>query len=133
MELGDTSDKEASPPQARKREMSKSWRTQMVLMLHMLETDDGMRRGAFTIVAKSFGMACSIVHCLWNRVVCTHAPGHDISLEFHPHKKLWEMAYVSVRVPPRGNQGHPTAEKAYSKKAGNANGDVKDNSASLDC
>ena len=52
MELGDTSDEEASPPQAKKREMLKNQRIQMVLMLQMLDTEDGMRRGAFTIVAK---------------------------------------------------------------------------------
>ena len=87
MELGDTSDKEASPPQARKREMSKSWWIQMVSMLQILETDAGMRRGAFTIVAKPFSVAHSTVHCLWNRVVCMCTTGHIISPEFHTHKK----------------------------------------------
>ena len=51
MELGDTSNEEASPPQAKKREMLKKQRIQMVSMLPMLETEDGMRRGAFPIVA----------------------------------------------------------------------------------
>ena len=88
MELGDTSNEEASPPQARKREMLKSQQIQMVSMLQMLETDDGMRRGAFTVVAKSFGMASSMVHQLWNRVVCMHATGHIISPEFHSCKKI---------------------------------------------
>ena len=87
MELGDTSNEEASPPQARKREMSKSWQIQMVSMLQMLEMDNSMRRGAFTIVAKSFGMASLTVHRLWNRVVHTCATGHIISPEFHSHKK----------------------------------------------
>ena len=87
MELGDTSNEEASPPQARKREMSKSWQIQMVSMLQMLEMDNSMRRGAFSIVAKSFSMASLTVHCLWNRVVHTRATGHTISLEFHSHKK----------------------------------------------
>ena len=87
MELGDTSNEEASPPQAKKREMLKNQRIQMVSMLQMLQTEDGMRRGAFTIVAECFSMACLTVHCLWNRVVCTHASGHIISLEFHSHKK----------------------------------------------
>ena len=86
MELGDTSDEEASPPQARKREMSKNRWIQMVSMLQMLEMDDSMWRGAFTIIAKSFDMARSIVHCLWNRVVRMHATGHIISPEFHSHK-----------------------------------------------
>ena len=72
MELGDTSNEEASPPQARKREMLKSQQIQMVSMLQMLEMDNGMRRGAFTIVTKSFGMASSTVHRLWNRVVHMH-------------------------------------------------------------
>ena len=96
MELGENSDEEASPPQARKREMSKSRQIQMVLMLQMLETDDSMSRGAFTIVTKSFGMASSMVHHLWNRVVHMHATGHIISLEFHSCKKLQETAYVSI-------------------------------------
>ena len=92
-----------------------------------------MRRGAFTIVTKCFGMAHLTVHCLWNRAVRMHASGHIISLEFHSHKKMWEMAYVSIRVRLQGNQGHPIMEAADSKKAGNIDGGVKDNGASLDC
>ena len=88
MELGDTSNEEASPPQPKKREMSKNWRIQMVSMLQMLQTEDGMRRGAFTIVAECFGMARLMVHCLWNRVMWMCASGHIISLEFHSHKKI---------------------------------------------
>ena len=88
MELGDTSDEEASPPQARKRKMLKSRQIQMVSMLQMLEADESMRRGAFTIVAKSFSMASLTVHRLWNRVVCMHATGHIISPEFHSCKKI---------------------------------------------
>ena len=87
MELGDTSGEEASPAQARNREMSKNQRIQMVSMLQMLQMEDSMRRGAFAIVAKCFGMAHSTVHCLWNRVACMHASGHIISPEFHSHKK----------------------------------------------
>ena len=87
MELGDTSDEEASPQHLKKREMSKSQRIQMVSMLQTLQTENGMRRGAFTIVAKCFSMACSTVHCLWNRVVRIHAHGHIISPEFQAHKK----------------------------------------------
>ena len=94
MELGDTSEEEASPPQPKKREMSKNQRIQMVLMLQTLQMENGMRRGAFTIVTECFGMAHSTVHCLQNRVVCMHATGHIISLEFHSHKKnsrRWPM------------------------------------------
>ena len=94
MELGDTSDEEASPRQPKKREMSKNQRIQMVSMLQTLQTENSMRRGAFTIVAKCFGVAHSTVHCLWNRVVCMHTSGHIISLEFHSHKKYcgrWPM------------------------------------------
>ena len=76
MELGDTSDEEASPQHPKKREMSKSQRIQMVMMLQTLQTDDGMRSGSFTMVAKCFGVARSMVHCLWNRVVRMHAHGH---------------------------------------------------------
>ena len=73
----------------------------MVSMLQMLQTEDGMRRGAVTIVAECFSMAHLMVHCLWNRVACMCASGHIISLEFHSHKKkLWETAYVSVGVCP---------------------------------
>ena len=41
MELGDTSDKGASPPQPKKREMSKNQRIQMVLMLQTLRHEKG--------------------------------------------------------------------------------------------
>ena len=99
MELGDTSDEEASPPQAKRREMSKSQQIQMVSMLQMLEMDDGMRRGAFTIVAKSFGMASSMVHRLWNRVVCMCATSHIISSEFHSCKKIaGDGLYIHLRL-----------------------------------
>ena len=87
MELGDTSDEEASPPQLKKREMLKNQRIQMVSMIQTLQTEDSMRRGAFTIVAECFSVACLTVHCLWNRVVHTCASGHIISMEFHSHKK----------------------------------------------
>ena len=62
-----------------------------------------------------------------------HTTGHIISPEFQSHKKLRETAYVSIRVHPRGNQEYPTLEEAYSKRAGNVDGGVKDNGASLDC
>ena len=81
-------------------------------MLQTLEMEDGMRRGAFTIVPKSFSMAHLMVHCSWNRVACTHATGHIISPEFQSDKKLWEMAYVSVGVHLQGNQEYPTLEEA---------------------
>ena len=87
MELGDTSDEEASPPQPKKREMLKNQWIQMVSMLQMLQTENRMRRGAFTIVTECFSTARLMVHCLWNRVVRTRPHGHIISLEFHSHKK----------------------------------------------
>ena len=87
MELGDTSDEEAFPQRPKKREMLKSQQIQMVTMLQTLQTDDGMRRGAFTMVAKCFGVVRSTVHCLCNRVLCMHAHGHIISPEFQSHKK----------------------------------------------
>ena len=88
MELGDTSDEEASPQRPKKREMSKSQWIQMVTMLQTLQTDNGMRSGAFTMVAECFGMAHSTVHRLWNRVVRMHTHGHIISPEFQSHKKI---------------------------------------------
>ena len=72
--------------QGRGRCQKSQW-IQMVSMLQTLETDDSMRRRAFTIVTKSFSMAHSTVQCLWNRAVHMHATGHIISLEFHSHKK----------------------------------------------
>ena len=87
MELGDTSDEEASPECPKKREMSKSTRIQMVTMLQTLETDDSMRSGSFTMVTECFGVARSMVYCLWNRLVHTRAHGHIISPEFQSHKK----------------------------------------------
>ena len=65
----------------------------MVTMLQTLETEDGMRRRAFTMVAKCFSMARLTVHCLWNRVVHTRAHGHIISPEFQSHK-------INSRRPP---------------------------------
>ena len=88
MELGDTSDEEASPQRPKKREMLKSQQIQMVTTLQTLETDNGMRSGAFTMVAKCFSVARSTVHHLWNRVVRMCAHGHNISPEFQSHKKI---------------------------------------------
>ena len=88
MEIGDTSDEEASPQGPKKTEMSKSQRIQMVMMLQTLETDDGMRSGSFAMVAECFGVARSTVYRLWNRVVRTRAQGHIISPEFQSHKKI---------------------------------------------
>ena len=87
MELGDTSDEEASPERPKKRELSKCTRIQMVTMLKTLETDDGMRSGSFAMLAECFGVARSTVYRLWNRVVRTRAHGHIISPEFQSHKK----------------------------------------------
>ena len=87
MELGDTSDKEASPQHPKKREMSKSQRIQMVTMVQTLQTDNGMRSRSFTMVAECFGVARSTVHHLWNRVVRRRAHGHIISPEFQSHKE----------------------------------------------
>ena len=87
MDIGDTSDEEASPERPKKRELSKSTRIQMVTMLQTLETEDGMISGSFAMVAECFGVARSTVYRLWNRVVCTRAHGHIISPEFQSHKK----------------------------------------------
>ena len=87
MDIGDTSDEEASPERPKKRELSKSTQIQMVTMLQTLETEDGMRSGSFAMVAECFGMARSTVYRLWNRVVRTCAHGHIISPEFQSHKK----------------------------------------------
>ena len=133
MELGDTCDKEASPPQPKKREMSKNQRIQMVSMLQMLQRENGMRRGAFTIVAKCFGMARSTVHCLWNRVVCMHAHGHIISPEFHSHKKiLGDHLFIHWSSSARESRTSHYASNRP-KKAGGIIGGVKDDGASLDC
>ena len=134
MELGDTSDEEASPEHPKKREMTKSQRIQMVTMLQTLETDDGMRSGSFAMVAECFGVARSTVYCLWNRVVRTRAHGHIISPEFQSHKKkLRETSYLSVRVRPRGNKEHSIMQATNPKKAGGVVGGVKDDGATLDC
>ena len=76
------------PYTQKKRRMSKNQRIQMVSTLQTLQMENGMRRGAFTIVAKCFSVACSMVHCLWNRVVHMHTHGHIISPEFHSHKTI---------------------------------------------
>ena len=43
MELGDASDKEASPPCPRKREMSKNMWLQMISMLQGMDTNDSLK------------------------------------------------------------------------------------------
>ena len=76
-----------------------------------------MRRGAFTIVAKSFGMASSTVHCLWNRVVCTCATGHFISLEFHSHKKdCWKQPFYPSEVIHEGIKNIPLWKRCTQRK-----------------
>ena len=132
MELGDTSDEEASPQHPKKREMSKSQQIQMVTMLQTLQTDNGVRSGSFTMVTKCFGMARSTVHRLWNRVVRTRAHGHIIFPEFQSHKFFWET-YLSVGVRLRGNKEHPITQATDAKKAGGVVGGIKDDGATLDC
>ena len=107
MDLGDTSNKEESPPELSKREMSKNNLIQMVLMLQRLQIENGMRKGAFTIDAKCFRLARLTVHCSWNRVVRTHATGHIISPEIHSNIKIQDTAYVYVGVHLGGNQEYP--------------------------
>ena len=133
MELGDTSDEEASPERPKKRELSKSTRIQMVTMLQTLKTDDGMRSGSFAMVAECFGVARSTVYRLWNRVVRTRTHGHILSPEFQSHKKLRETTYVSIGVRLRGNKEHPITEATNTKKAGSIVWGVKDDCATLDC
>ena len=91
----------------------------MVSMLQTLQTEDGMRRGAFTIVAECFHMARLMVHCLWDRVMHMCTSGHIISLEFHSLKKL-EFICQGIKDIPLW-------------KWLDVVGGVKDNSASLDC
>ena len=133
MELGDTFDEEASPPQPKKREMLKNQQIRMVSMLQMLQTENDMRRRAFTIVTKCFSMARSMVHCLWNRVVCTRAHGHIISLEFHSHKKNLGDVLCICRSSSTRESRTSHYGSTDSKKAGSVIGSVKDNGALLDC
>ena len=133
MELGDTSDKEASPERPKKRELSKSSRIQMVTMLQTLETDNDMRSGSFAMVAECFGMARLTVYRLWNRVVRTRAHGHINSPEFQSHKKSRETTYLSIGVRPAGNKEHPITQATNPKNAGVVVRGVKDDCATLDC
>ena len=43
MDFGDASDKEAPPPNPKKREMMKSTQLQMISMLQAMDTDDGLK------------------------------------------------------------------------------------------
>ena len=133
MEVGDTSNEEASPQHPKKREMSKSQWIQMVTMLQPLQMDNGMRRGAFTMVTECFSMAHSTVHCLWIRVVHMHTRPYYFSRISVPQKKFWETSYLSVGVRLQGNQEHPITQATDPKKAGGVIGGVKDDSATLDC
>ena len=88
MDLGDTSDEEASPPQPKKKEMSKKSEDP-----NGFNATNAADRGRHE--KGSFHHCCQTVHCLWNRVTCTHASGHIISPEFHSHKKncgRWPMS-----------------------------------------
>ena len=55
-----------------------------------------MRRGAFTIVAKCFSMAHSMVHCLWNRVTRTCASGQTINrILSKVQESFWSCTHVN--------------------------------------
>ena len=58
MEFGDASNEEAPPPNPKKREMLKPAWLQMISMLQAMDTDDGLKQGLITTIAKRFDMAC---------------------------------------------------------------------------
>ena len=57
MESGDTSNKEAPPCDPKSKHlMQKEW-SKAISVLVVMETKDGLRRGATMVVAKKFGLA----------------------------------------------------------------------------
>ena len=87
MEFGDASNEEASRPPPRNKDLSKNMQMQIVVMLQGMENKSSLQRGLVTTITKRFGVAHCTVHCLWKRVVHTHAAGIINSLEFNSWKK----------------------------------------------
>ena len=80
MEFGNTSNKEAPPPNPKKREMLKHAQLRMISMPQGMEEDNSLQQGSITFIAKRF-VACSTVYQLWDWAACTHVTGIIISLE----------------------------------------------------
>ena len=77
MEFGDASDEEAAPP--KKREMTKHAQLPMISILQSMDTDDSLKQGSITTIAKRFDVPCSTVYRLWEHMVCMCAMGIIIS------------------------------------------------------
>ena len=86
--FGDASDKEAPPAHPNKKDLTRSLRMQIVLMLQGMENNGSLPRGSVTAIAKRFGVACCTVHHLWKRVARTHATGLINSPDFNSWKKI---------------------------------------------
>ena len=53
IEFGDASNEEAPLPNPKKRELMKSAQLQMISMLQGMDTDNGLKQGSITTIAKS--------------------------------------------------------------------------------
>ena len=88
MEFGDASVKEALPAHPNKKDLTKSLRMQIVLMLQGMENDGSLPRGSVTAIAKRFGVARCTVHRLWKRAAHMRATGLINSPDFNSRKKI---------------------------------------------
>ena len=68
--------------------MMKHAQLQMISTLQVMDTDNGLKQGSITTIAKRFDMAHSMVYRLWECMVCTFATGVIISPEYNSWKKV---------------------------------------------
>ena len=88
MEFEDASNEDAPPPNPKKREMMKHAQLQMISMLQVMDTDNGLKQGLISTIAKRFDVAHSMVYRLWECTVCTCATGIIISPELNSQGKI---------------------------------------------
>ena len=133
IEFGDASNEEAPLPNPKKRELMKCAQLQMISMLQGMDTDNGLKQGSITTIAKRFDMAHSMVYRLWEHAAYMHAMGKIISPKPNSWGKFWEATYLSERVCARGCQEFAMKEETYTAKTCHINGSVKNHGALLDC
>ena len=75
MESGDASNKEAPPTNPKKKELTRNTQLQVISMLVVMNTEDGLKQGSVMAIAKRFNEACGMVYRLWEHVEHTCATG----------------------------------------------------------
>ena len=63
-------------------------------MLVAMKTEHGLRRGSVMVIAKRFGVACSTINCLWERVESACEVGLINFPEFTSQRKLQKKGYI---------------------------------------